>query len=467
MRAPDLLVFVAPLGILFGAVQAPTPEAGRPRLLAAPEVLVSRDGDFPHVELMIASNPRRPGNLVGTAITGTRPNGGAATSGYVSFDGGASWKAVPLAEPRAAGAADPQVIFTEAGTALQAALVGLAEETPRSALHVYRSEDGGGSWSRPIDLGGPYDHEQIAVDRTAGAHRDRIYLGALWGYPVYRIGVFRSDDDGRTWAGPVESANGDGELGVNVCPLLVLSDGTLFVPYVDFEFKPERQWGEKTSHLWSVVSTDGGVTFSAPRPIVTVRDPETLPTNFQPFPTFAADTHGPRFRDRIYAAWNVVRDGRPRIVVAWSADRGKTWSDSRPLPAATGGDQFQPALAVNDQSVLATTWYETALDASGEVCRGGCFDEYFSASVDGGVTFLPPVRVSSQRSYRKWRLSTEDRFGNGGDYMGLTADATGAFHPFWADSRSGTFQIYTAVVKVKEPAARRGSEAAPRRKENP
>jgi hypothetical protein len=109
---------------------------------------------------------------------------------------------------------------------------------------------------------------------------------------------------------------------------------------------------------------------------------------------------------------------------------------------------------VNDRGVLASTWYETAQDDAGEGCKRGCFDEYFSASVDGGVTFLPPVRVSSQRSYRKWRLSTENRFGNGGDYMGLTADATGAFHPFWADSRSGTFQIYTAVVKVEGPAAR-------------
>ena len=37
-------------------------------------------------------------------------------------------------------------------------------------------------------------------------------------------------------------------------------------------------------------------------------------------------------------------------------------------------------------------------------------------------------------------------------------DATGAFHPFWADSRTGTFQIYTAVVKVEEPAARGESQ---------
>jgi hypothetical protein len=40
--------------------------------------------------------------------------------------------------------------------------------------------------------------------------------------------------------------------------------------------------------------------------------------------------------------------------------------------------------------------------------------------------------------------------------MGLAADREGVFHPFWADARSGTFQIYTAAVTVlsapsKEP----------------
>jgi len=458
MLARDLGLVAASVAVVLGAARARTPEVARARVLVGPEVLVSRDGDFPHVELMIAANPKQPGNLVGTAITGEGRTEEETTSTYASFDGGVSWKAVALPEARAGGG-DPQVIFTEAGTALRATLVGLAEKPrPRSALHVYRSEDGGASWSRPVDLGGPYDHDQIAVDRTGGLHRNRVYIGVLWGYPVYRVGVFRSDDDGRTWAGPVESANGGGELGVNVCPLLVLSDGALVVPYVDFEFKTERQWGEKTSHLWSAISTDGGIHFSAPRPIGTQHSPEVLPINMQPFPTFAADTHGPRFRDRIYAAWNTVRDGRPQILFAWSGDRGKTWSDARPLPGATGGDQFQPALAVNDRGVLAGTWYETAPDAAGEGCSRGCFHEYFTASMDGGVTFLPPVRVSSQLSRRRWRLSTEDHAGNGGDYMGLAADATGAFHPFWADSRTGTFQIYTAVVKVEEPAARGESQ---------
>jgi hypothetical protein len=452
VRVRTLGLVAALLSIITGALQA-APAAIRAHLLVGPDILVSRDGDFAHVELMIASNPKQPRNSVGTAITGTGPNGDTATTAYASFDGGYSWNSTQFPEGRASGGGDPQVAFTEAGTALHATLVDVEKDGhQRSALYVYRSEDGGKSWSRPIDLGVSYDHEQIVVDRTADSHWNRIYLGALWGYPVYRIGVFRSDDDGRTWAGPVESANGGGELGVNVCPLLVLSDGTLFVPYIDFEFKPERHWGEQTSHFWSVISTDGGSTFSAPRPIITAHYPETKPVNFQGIPMFAADTRGRMFHDRIYAAWNVVHDGRPRIVFAWSADRGKTWSDSRPLPEAAHGAQFQPALAVNDRGVLGVTWYETVPDEPGGVCNANrpCFNEYFTASVDGGVTFLPPVRVSSQPSYRRWHLSTEDRFGNGGDYMGLTADTTGAFHPFWADSRSGIFQIYTAVVRVEE-----------------
>jgi hypothetical protein len=155
-RAPSVGVAVvasALLGVLVGAAQAPTLAAARPRLLVGPDVLVSRDGESPHVELMIAANPRRPGNLVGAAITGTGPDGSDATSSYASFDGGATWKAVPLPEPRAAGGGDPQVTFTAAGTALHAALAGpRIAAVPGSATGSMRrgtssTRDGRGSWS--------------------------------------------------------------------------------------------------------------------------------------------------------------------------------------------------------------------------------------------------------------------------------------------------------------------------------
>ena len=41
------------------------------------------------------------------------------------------------------------------------------------------------------------------------------------------------------------------------------------------------------------------------------------------------------------------------------------------------------------------------------------------------------------------------RWPDGGDYIGLTADTDGVFHPFWADGRSGTYQLYTAAIRVQ------------------
>jgi hypothetical protein len=52
-------------------------------------------------------------------------------------------------------------------------------------------------------------------------------------------------------------------------------------------------------------------------------------------------------------------------------------------------------------------------------------------------------------------ISGGSRWGNGGDYLGLTVDSTDAFHPYWADARTGTYQLWTARVRVERPPAPR------------
>jgi hypothetical protein len=437
-------------------------------VLVGPNILVSRDGSFPHAELMAAANPKNARNLIGAAITPTRRDGGEATTVYASFDGGYSWTSHAFPLLVQVGGGDPQVAFTAHGTALFASLATVTDDIgrTRAALHAYRSEDGGATWTdKPADLGYSYDHDMLVADQTTGRFAGRVYLGVLYGFPVYRVGVFRSEDDGRSWIGPVEVTNGRGENGINVANMLILSDGTLVTPFVDFEFKPDRRATATSNDLWLSLSQDGGVSFSAPKHIARRVFTKAPLSRFQSFPMFAVDNLSDPFRDRLYCAFGDMRTGRPRILFTYSSDRGTTWSEPKAIggPSGDTADQFQPSLAVNHDGVVALTWFDTRGSTDGTE-----FNEYFAASLDAGESFLPPVRASTDGSHAlgegnlamtpsdfrtadSWRinlLSFESRWGNGGDYMGLTADAKGLFHPFWADSRSGTFQIYTAAVKV-------------------
>ncbi|MDE2660185.1 MAG: sialidase family protein [Acidobacteriota bacterium] len=469
-------------------VPAGAAAAQEPRIVVGPDYLVSRDGDRPHVEIMAAANPRNPRNLLAGAITFTRPGGGAATKAYVSFDGGVQWEDIVFAEQKATGGGDPQVAFTTAGTAIFATLATRVDETGRTRafLHAYRSEDGGRTWSAPFDLGASYDHPMLAADQSAGPLAGRLYMSVLYGRE-YNLGVFRSEDDGRSWIGPVKFLDGAGERGLNVDPLLVLHDGTIMVPFVDFPASPEQTANWTESRIWTVVSTDGGVTFSEPKrgPVKLtgdeVREAREGTERFRGGSwTMLAVDRSERFRDRAYAVWASYSEGLPRVVISWTDDRGSTWTDPRPVAALASPEvqQFQPAVAVNGDGVLGVSWYDTRQAPS-----RFAFHQYFAASFDGGETFTEPHRVSGALSeplgsgnlvpapitfsgtegeLRLAMISAASRWVNGGDYMGLTTSAGGRFHPVWADARSGTYQVYTAEVRIDDgPPRRRQRPASP------
>lgn len=454
---------------------AETASASTPRILVGPNILVSRDGDVPHVELMVAASPKTTMNLLGGAITFTRPDGGMACRAYASTDGGMTWKATEFSEQIERGGGDPQVAYTAQGTPLFIGLAFVRDEkgVDHAALHVYRSGDGGRTWDKPSDLGYSYDHEQVVVDPTKGRFAGRIYIGVLYGhYPEYTVGVFRSDDDGRTFVGPVQAASGGGKIGINDVTPVVLSDGTLILPYADFEFRPEKRKSKgrvDCQTYWTVSSSDGGVTFSEPRKVAPQQcNFDDKEASLSGFGKFAADSESKRYPDRVYFIREDSRLGPHRILFSWSADRGKTWSPAKAIDGAVADpvNQFQPAIAVNKDGVVGVTWFDTRDSADGKR-----YHEYFSASLDGGATFLPPVRVSSAPSNPKGRgnrqmmpmigankdvfvlsLMSAAGWSSGGHYMGLAADKDGDFHAFWVDARSGTSQIYAARVKVDAPA---------------
>jgi hypothetical protein len=202
-------------------------------------------------------------------------------------------------------------------------------------------------------------------------------------------------------------------------------------------------------------------------------------------PMLAADNTSGPFKDRLYIVWGDKQSGHCDIRLAYSTDKGKTWSTPRIIndepdhnsPRRTANHSM-PLVAVNNQGVVGVAWYDRRdnPDGLGWYVR-------FAASLDGGETWLPSTRVSSApQLHRKdlalpvWAYSTgggsfptRRRSGRltinvtldqgediGGDTAGMEADAAGNFHPLWVDNRTGTLQLWTASISVPGRAMKNG-----------
>jgi hypothetical protein len=233
---------------------------------------------------------------------------------------------------------------------------------------------------------------------------------------------------------------------------VVLSDGTPLFLYEHAQGGgPNPETGKTlvtASALMVARSSDGGLSLD---PVVKVAD---IQTSYNRSNTrtvtagIAADRSASSFRDRIYVAWGDTRSGRTEIMLSSSSDRGATWSapvmvsDAPKQSRSAGGpDQFMPTVAVNKDGVVGVLWYDRrdSDDNLGYYAR-------FSASTDGGVTWLPSVRVSESAN------KAEGKSGTGvtsGDTAGLAASPDGLFHALWIDNRTGVRQVWTSAITVR------------------
>jgi hypothetical protein len=467
-------------------LQAPPkaqPREGR-RILVGPNVLVSKEPSVAHVEPWVAAHPTDPNKLLAMATTLRDSDARFVAASYTSADGGESWRGPIRPHPLESQGQDPIVGYGRLGTGYAVLLV---SGPAGSAMWIYRSPDGGLTWDTGVKTR-QADHPRLAVDYGTGRYAGRAYLAAEGREdPSTRVTarraayVWRSEDDGRTWLGPVVAGrNPDG--GISVKALEVLSDGTVAV------FMSRQGISLSTS-------SNGGVTFNSPRTIVTMNDEDDAnvvrqraagrfdagPRSFDA----AVDTQTSRYRDRMYIlrAERHVGTAGSRLVLAYSTDRGATWSAEKEVAPDTDREaaQFHSAIAVNRDGTVGVFWYDTR----GLVGRDQ-WHVYFTASFDGGQTFLSPVRVSSEPSTpfteQNHRPTPESvrqsasgvsvslrsafsRWPDGGDYVGLTADAAGVFHPVWADSRAGSFQLYTSRIQVVAEGGSRQNPSATARAE--
>lgn len=401
----------------------------------------------PLVEPHLSVHPTNPKHLLAGVIVVPKPDMTTTDCAFlVSFDGGAAWQRRDLG---LTDCADPWTAFLPDGTAVISVLA-------RDGILVYRSGDGGRTWGEPVYFAGSHDHETLAVDATSGPRAGSLYLlsvestkEAASGQRRDAVFVARSDDGGRTFGEPARVIPSN--LSFNTMTGVVLSDGTLVVSFADYGrgTLAGSVWLD-APRAWTVRSPDGGKTFSAPIWMSQACN--------RSFPTLTADASQGPFRDRLYWTCNGSSDGRTalpdfeRISLEYSPDRGERWSEPLRVNSGSGLRPYvrTPAIAVNRDGVVGISWYDARNEKNRTKTIFQCLDVYFAASLDGGKSFLPEVRVSSQSGCANSPANGDARYRwpGGGDYHGLAARPDGAFQILWADSRDGIYALRTAEVAV-------------------
>ncbi len=178
------------------------------------------------------------------------------------------------------------------------------------------SDDHGLSWSEPIDLtraARDLDDPRwrSSVVGPGGMIQDRRgrLLAPVWKVEPFQVFVIFSEDRGRTWkrGGMVPDQGGDESQ------LVELADGRLLMDI--------RQ--NKGQHQWMATSSDGGKTWSPPRPGNRV---SPVACALERFTLKGAGAD----RDRIL--WTGPKGpDRAKLVVRVSYDEGQTFSRERPL----------------------------------------------------------------------------------------------------------------------------------------
>lgn len=424
-----------------------------------------------HLEVVIAADPNSPGRLLACSMFRDE---GIHSAAYVSFDHGRTWSA-PVYAPELF-ANDPTCVYCVDGTALFTAKT--ATRYPRKssawdAVYMRRSPDGGKTWEPAVRSFMCIDRPFTAVDHTDGPRRGRVYIA--YNHRVYgehgneRLDDWRNTmrlstslDGGKTFPLQYDRVLLDQSGGKTAMSLVgsvvVLSDGTVVVLHAHAvaggrnpdtgKLRFERTW------MQVFRSTYGGETVD---PAIRIGDIETsynIPNSRTTLGTMAVDATRGQFRDRLYAVWSDVRSGRSEIMLTVSADKGLTWLPPRVISDDQDGagergrrDHFMPTVAVNKDGVVGVMWYDRRdnPDNKGYYAR-------FSASLDGGKSWLPSRRVSERPNAVPDASAERQPFSvTGGDTAGLTADSTGVFHALWIDNRTGIQQVWTAPVTVKRP----------------
>jgi hypothetical protein len=333
------------------------------------------------------------------------------------------------------------------------------------------------------------------------------------GWAGGQVEAYRSADGGKTWEGPVIVAPDDfvetadlkdphcGDHGtIQISTSMAL--GSRGEVYLTWQAGPQLLSIEPLALSHTTIirfsrSLDGGRTFSAPRELASVHSMRENPpagyskTTVNDFPRLAFAAAGSH-RGRLYVTYTsaVTEATGPdsqqvpvssQVYLIHSDDQGTTWSAPVPLGPAVppaGVKRFWPVVAVRDSGEVDVVYMESqekqaTPDPDDVECDirnvvGGhrkgklssLSDIYWVQSRDGGASFGPPVRVTSETT--NWCKVAYDlqgtQFANFGDYLGIFTTGSRTF-VVWPDGRHGVPDAYFAelpAASVSQTTAGKG-----------
>jgi uncharacterized membrane protein len=388
----------------------------------------------------IARSPLDPDFLAAVFQEGRFVDGGAVDCGYsVTHDGGLTWTRAlipnlttvtggpyPRATDPVAGIDLDGKIFlnTEAATNL---------DFTEGVILVSRSVDGGATFGSPALVFQPEnssdfpDKPWMAVNtfaNTSSAGRILVTLtlfDTTGASPILRS---YSDDHGVTWSPGVvihsASASAQGSQPV------FLPDGRLAIVYWNFQ-------GANGEEIDMVLSNDGGVTFGAPTLVtpVTRYNPASIRSG-----VFLPSATTDRTTGALYVVYQAFDNAsNPRVMFAKSTNAGATWSSPIAITDNPGTGVFNPAIsASSDGQTLAVSFYDQR-DSGGNplLCN-----LYLAQSFDGGATWQPNIRLTSETTNASLAPLTDEGYMLG-DYLGIAPGTSSDVPavPIWVDTRTG------------------------------
>jgi len=325
-----------------------------------------------------------------------------------------------------------------------------------------------------------YDKEAIATDPN-DANNAVVSLTnfqILCGLPQNGFGqieVWRTQDGGDTWSGPViagpeqpdsvANCGNSGTLQQSSVPVFGPNGEVLVTWQVGPTFSASGVASTKAA-IFDARSLDGGATFDAPVKVSDINSLRQDPPvgynrgRFNDHPRIAVLANG-EHDGRVLVAFPSAKTPTSvpstaqnlkstNVLLSFSDDGGATWSAPRPVAGpvpSTGVKRFWPVVTVSPEGSVNVVYYESqeksAPDGSNcDIAIGGGLHRIGSAhsfvdtkivrSDDGGGSFGTPVRVSSATS--DWCAGTVNIRPNFGDYIGAVT-VGGTTFAVWADSR--------------------------------